>query len=1087
MNILNKILQFFLGNKNKRDIKLIEPYLIKYEEFKSHFQFFSHDELRNKTAEFKYKIKLSTIHFNTKIDKIKFQINNNHNIFNKKKYYDEINELREKCYKKEQEVLDKLLPEAFAVIYETSKRFAINKTIKVLANDFDKNIAKYKNYVVIENDFAIWKNSWNASGKEIIWDMIPYKSQFIGGIVLHSGKIAEMATGEGKTLVAAFPLYLNSLTNKGVHLVTINDYLSKRDSLWMAPLFEFHSLSVDCIDNHEPHSLGRKKAYHASITYGTNSEFGFDYLRDNMTKSKENLVQRELNFAIIDEIDSVLIDDARTPLIISGTVSENISNTQQYNILKPKVEELFLVQQKKLINFFFESKLLIKNKNMKEGGFKLFQVFKGMPKYKPLIKFLSEEGVKSLLQKTERFYIADNNREMFQVVKDLYFIIDEKNNFIELTDKGIEFLSKNSKDKNLFILPDLGSEISNIEKLNLKKSEEEKNKNKIYKIFSEKSDRIHAINQLLKAYSLFEKNIDYVIIGGEIKIIDEQTGRIMQGRRYSDGLHQAIEAKENVKIEASTQTFASITLQNYFRMYKKLAGMTGTAETESAEFWEIYNLDVVIIPTEKPIQREDKEDLIFKTKKEKFKAIINQIYQLSQIDKRPVLVGTTSVQTSELLSRALKIRKIHHNVLNAKLHKKEAQIIAEAGRSGVVTIATNMAGRGTDIKLNKEVKSIGGLAVIGTERHDSRRIDRQLRGRSGRQGDPGSSQFYISLEDNLMRLFGSDRIANLMDRLGYKDDQIIQHSIVSKSIGRAQKKIEENNFAIRKRLLEYDNVMNKQREIIYRRRKAALLNDQISIEVLNIIFNFIELIINENKLNNNFENFNLEFYNSFNVKSKISKNDFFKMSNFDLIKNNYENIVKIYENKKKSYIEILYPIIKNIYSQDYAYEIYKNIFIPFKNNNREIKILLNIDENIKTKGNLIWSQFEKEVSISLIDENWKLHLYEMDQLRNSVQTSSYEQKDPLIIYKQESFKLFLNMIHFLDKEIIKFLFKGKINELNQAFIKYESINKIVNNINKKKIERNKIVKIINIKTGEIKLLKYKQAEKLLLSNNWIIK
>ena len=830
--MLGKILKLFVGDKSKKDLKLINPIIEKIHSFEQEMNSLSNDELRAQTQEFKKQIKDSTSEIDSKIEKIKEEIDNVKDFDKKEALFSQIDKLNEEAYNTSEETLNQILPKAFAVVKETAKRFVENKEVIVETNDYDLELSSSKEYIQVKNNKSHWKNTWDAAGKNIVWDMIHYDVQLIGGVAMHQGKIAEMQTGEGKTLVATLPVYLNALTGRGVHLVTVNDYLAKRDSAWMSPIFEFHGLSVDCIDYHKPNSIERKKAYNSDITYGTNNEFGFDYLRDNMANSPDDLVQRKHNFAIVDEVDSVLIDDARTPLIISGAIPKG--DKHEFNELKPKIERIVSTQRKLLVNTLAEAKNLINSGEEEEGSFNLLRVFRGIPKNKALIKYLSEEGVKQLLQKTENFYMQDNNREMPKVDKDLYYVIDEKNNQIELTDKGIEFLS-GKDDPDFFIMPEIGIEISKIENKGLSKEEEAKEKDELYRDFSIKSERIHTINQLLKAYALFEKDIQYVVMENKVMIVDEQTGRIMDGRRYSDGLHQAIEAKENVKIEAATQTFATITLQNYFRMYNKLSGMTGTAITEAGEFWEIYKLDVMEIPTNRPIQRDDREDLVYKTKREKYNAVIDEVTDLSR-SGRPVLIGTTSVEISELLGRMLKIRKIPHNILNAKLHKKESDIVAEAGKPGQVTIATNMAGRGTDIKLSEIVKGNGGLAIIGTERHDSRRVDRQLRGRSGRQGDPGSSQFYVSLEDNLMRLFGTERIAKMMDRMGLEEGEVIQHSMITNSIERAQKKVEENNFGIRKRLLEYDDVMNAQREVIYRRRNNSLIGERLRIDISNMIY-----------------------------------------------------------------------------------------------------------------------------------------------------------------------------------------------------------------------------------------------------------
>ena len=832
MSFLNSVIKVFVGDKSKQDVKATMPLVNKVKSFETQIESLSHDELRAKTIEFKSKIAEARKETEDKIAKLTEEANASEDIDRKEDIYQEIDSLKDESYKITEDLLNDMLPEAFAVVKETTKRFVNNTAITVKASTFDRELSATKSYVTLEADNATWSNSWDAAGKPITWDMVHYDVQLVGGIALHDGKIAEMQTGEGKTLVATLPMYLNALTGKGVHLVTVNDYLAKRDSAWMAPIFEFHGLSVDCIDYYQPNSAERKKAYNADITYGTNNEFGFDYLRDNMAHSPDDLVQRPHHYAIVDEVDSVLVDDARTPLIISGAVPQG--DKHEFNELKPKIEDIVSVQRKYLVAVLAEAKKLIAAGDTKEGGFKLLQVYRGIPKNKALIKFLSEEGVKQILQKTENFYMQDNNREMPKIDADLYYVIEEKNNQIELSDKGVEYLS-GKDDPNFFVMPEIGLEIAKIEAKGLSTEDEAKLKEELFRDFGIKSERIHTLSQLLKAYALFEKDTQYVVMENKVMIVDEQTGRIMDGRRYSDGLHQAIEAKENVKIEAATQTFATVTLQNYFRMYRKLSGMTGTAVTEAGEFWEIYKLDVVEIPTNRPIVRDDRQDLVYKTKREKYNAVIDEVTQLSEA-KRPILIGTTSVEISELLGKMLSIRKIPHNVLNAKMHKKEADIVAEAGQPGQVTIATNMAGRGTDIKLIEEVKNVGGLAIVGTERHDSRRVDRQLRGRAGRQGDPGSSQFYVSLEDNLMRLFGSERIAKMMDRMGLKEGEVIQHSMISKSIERAQKKVEENNFGVRKRLLEYDDVMNAQREVVYKRRYNALFGERLRVDLANMIF-----------------------------------------------------------------------------------------------------------------------------------------------------------------------------------------------------------------------------------------------------------
>ena len=844
MSFLNSILKTFVGDKTKKDLSQITPLVAEINSHQKNLETLSHDELRQKTMIFKEEIAEERKSFDLTILKLLEEVKLTSDIDLKESLYQQIDSQEEEAQNAVEEVLNKILPEAFAVVKETARRFVENTSIEVTASEYDRELSQQKKYIELKGDKAFWANSWDAAGKPITWDMIHYDVQLIGGIVLHQGKIAEMQTGEGKTLVATLPVYLNALTGKGVHLVTVNDYLAKRDSAWMAPIFQFHGMSLDCIDYHAPNSSERRKAYQADITYGTNNEFGFDYLRDNMANTAEDLVQRKHNYAIVDEVDSVLVDDARTPLIISGPTPEG--DRHEFDVLKSNVDNLVSKQRSLLTSVLAEAKVKIKEGNTEEGAILLYRVFRGLPKNKALIKFLSEEGIKQLLQKTENHYMQDNNREMPKVDVALYFVIDEKNNQIDLTEKGIEALSEENEDKNFFVLPDIGGEIVKIEKQDLEAKKEASLKETLFKDFDIKGERIHSMNQLLKAYTLFEKDVEYVVMENKVKIVDEQTGRIMEGRRYSDGLHQAIEAKENVKIEAATQTYATITLQNYFRMYQKLSGMTGTAVTEAGEFWEIYELDVIEIPTNRPIVRKDDDDLIYKTKREKYNAVIEKVTELSQ-EGRPILIGTTSVEISELLSKMLSIRKVKHNVLNAKMHKKEADIVAEAGNPGIVTIATNMAGRGTDIKLSQIVKDAGGLAIIGTERHDSRRVDRQLRGRSGRQGDPGSSQFYVSLEDNLMRLFGSDRVAKVMDRMGLEEGEVIQHSMMTKSIERAQKKVEENNFGIRKRLLEYDDVMSAQREVIYKRRKHALQGSRLKLDVLNMLFDTCEEIILNNK------------------------------------------------------------------------------------------------------------------------------------------------------------------------------------------------------------------------------------------------
>ena len=1050
--------------------------------------------------------------FINEIDKIKSEIENQTDIIKKESLFSKIDKLNEEIYQISESCLQEILPKAFAVVKETASRFVNNKNISVKASDFDLKIAQTKDYVEIKKDLAVWKNNWDAAGKNIVWDMIHYDVQLIGGVAMHQGKIAEMQTGEGKTLVATLPVYLNALTGRGVHLVTVNDYLAKRDSAWMAPIFEFHGLSVDCIDYYKPNSIERKNAYNCDITYGTNNEFGFDYLRDNMANSPDDLVQRKHNYAIVDEVDSVLIDDARTPLIISGPIPKG--DKHEFNNLKPKIEKIVSTQRKFLLGTLSQAKSQISNGETDEGSFNLLRVFRGIPKNKALIKYLSEEGIKQLLQKTENFYMQDNNREMPKIDKELYYVIDEKNNQIELTDKGIEFLS-GKEDPNFFIMPEIGIEISKIENKKLSKEDEAKEKDELYRDFSIKSERIHSINQLLKAYALFEKDIQYVVMNNKVLIVDEQTGRIMDGRRYSDGLHQAIEAKENVKIEAATQTFATITLQNYFRMYNKLSGMTGTAVTEAGEFWEIYKLDVIEIPTNKPIQRDDKEDIVFKTKREKYNAVIENVTDLSR-SGRPVLIGTTSVEISELLGRMLKIRKIPHNILNAKLHKKESDVVAEAGKPGQVTIATNMAGRGTDIKLIDQVKDVGGLAIIGTERHDSRRVDRQLRGRSGRQGDPGSSQFYVSLEDNLMRLFGAERIAKMMDRMGLKEGEVIQHSMITNSIERAQKKVEENNFGIRKRLLEYDDVMNAQREVVYRRRNNSLSGERLRIDISNMIYNTCENITSDNKNINDFKNFEFELIKYFSVTTDIDADSFESMNINEITEKIYKVVLNHYMNKIESNAKLAFPVIKHVYENQR--EKFKRIVVPFSDGVKTLQVITNLEKAFESGGDQLITDFEKNITLAILDNSWKNHLRKMDELKQSVQLAVHEQKDPLLIYKFEAFELFKILLDEVNKEILSFLFKAEISTNNQN-VKEASERKpvklntskeeipnsdqlreqnraITNRASNQQVEtivrtqpkvgRNDRVNIKNVKTGETKELKYKHAENLISSGEWIM-
>ena len=1016
LNIISKL----FGNKYDKDVKEITPIIEKINFEFSKLSALTNDDLREKTSDFKNQIIDFTSNEKQEIEELKKEANLATTPTDEKEgLYKKIDSLEELIITKTEEVLNLILPQAFAVVKETAKRFAENDEVIVTATQNDKELAATKDFVSIAAENASYKTSWDAAGTEIVWDMIHYDVQLIGGVVLHEGKIAEMQTGEGKTLSATLPIYLNALTGLGVHLVTVNNYLAKRDAQWMGPLFQFHGLSIDCIDNHQPNSDERRKAYLADITYGTNNEFGFDYLRDNMAKRSGDLVQRKLHYSIVDEVDSVLIDDARTPLIISGPTPQG--DKHEYNEFKHKVDKLVAAQRKYVTTILADAKKLITEGNNKDGGFNLLRVFRGLPRNKALIKYLSEDGVKIQLQKTENYYMQDQNKEMHLVDEELYFVIDEKSNSIELTEKGLELMTSSTEDKDFFILPDVGAEIAVIEKSEKKDSDKASEKDILLRDFGIKSERIHTINQLLKAYTLFEKDIEYVVMDNKVKIVDEQTGRIMDGRRYSDGLHQAIEAKENVKIEAATQTYATVTLQNYFRMYNKIAGMTGTAETEAGEFWEIYKLDVVAIPTNRPLQRDDKDDLVFKTNREKYNAVIEDIVKLTDLG-RPILVGTTSVEISELLSTILRKRGVKHNVLNAKMHQREADIVAEAGKAGGVTIATNMAGRGTDIKLAAEVKTAGGLAIIGTERHDSRRVDRQLRGRAGRQGDPGSSQFYVSLEDKLMRLFGSERIAKLMDRMGLEEGEVIQHSMVSKSIERAQKKVEENNFGVRKRLLEYDDVMNQQREVIYKKRKHALHGDRLSLDVANMIYDTCENIVEELQANKEYENFKLELIRLLATESPVSEEEFKDNSVEVLTEKVYENCYKSYQAKSSAIASQAYPVIKDVFENQSA--TYENIVIPFTDGLKTLQVVTNLKEAHDSEGGNIAEAIEKSVTLAIIDDIWKEHLREMDDLKQAVQTASYEQKDPLLIYKFESFNLFKALINKVNKDIVSFLIKA---------------------------------------------------------------
>jgi preprotein translocase subunit SecA len=1025
MALVNKILKKILGTKSERDIKEVTPLIEKIKEEYKRIMPLSTDELRNETDKLRKIVREHIRHEEDQIAELKEKAEDA-DILESENIYSQIDKLEEVIDEKIEAVLNEILPTAFAVVKETTRLFKENESVVVTAREFDKNLASTRESVLIKGDQAIWKNSWIAGGNMIIWDMVHYDVQLIGGIVLHQGKIAEMATGEGKTVVATLPVFLNALAGRGVHIVTVNDYLSKRDAEWMGPIFEFHGLSVDCIDKHQPNSEARRKAYNADITYGTNNEFGFDYLRDNMSINPEDLVQRKHHYAIVDEVDSVLIDDARTPLIISGPVPKG--ENQQFEDLKGYVEKLYKAQRDLVNRIFIDAKKLLTKEDAteeekKEGGLLLLRAHKGLPKNKSIIKFLSEEGMKAILQKTENFYMQDNNKNMHIVTDPLYFIIEEKLNSVELTDKGIDLISSGMDDPDFFVMPDMGAEIAELENNGLKHEELLEKKDKLLQDYAVKSERVHTINQLLKAYTMFEKDVEYVVIDNKVKIVDEQTGRIMEGRRYSDGLHQAIEAKEKVKVEAATQTFATITLQNYFRMYHKLAGMTGTAETEAGEFWDIYKLEVVVIPTNRPVIRDDREDLVYKTKREKYNSVIDEIVNLNKAG-RPVLVGTTSVEISELLSRMLKLRGIKHNVLNAKLHAREAEIVAEAGHSGTVTIATNMAGRGTDIKLTPEVRQAGGLAIVGTERHDSRRVDRQLRGRAGRQGDPGSSQFYVSLEDDLMRLFGSDRISGVMDRLGLKEGEVIQHSMISKSIERAQKKVEENNFGIRKRLLEYDDVMNSQREVIYKKRRHALFGERLEVDLLNMMYDSVEELVNNYYGTDQFEDFNIELMRLLSMESPVNEEEFKKINTEEISQKIYDKMIDAYNRKVETIAKQAYPVIKNVYET--KSQIYKNIVVPISDGTRVFQIICNLEKAYRNKGRELVKSYQKQIVLNTIDESWKEQLREMDDLKQSVQAATYEQKDPLLIYKFESFNLFKAMLVTVNKNVVSTLMKGHI-------------------------------------------------------------
>ncbi|MFB6258534.1 MAG: preprotein translocase subunit SecA [Flavobacteriales bacterium] len=1034
MGTVNTVLKKLFGDKQSKDIKALQPLVDRTNEEFEKLQDLSNDELRAKTSEFKERIREGIREKQEEAEKLRKRVEESPEmeIEEKENIYQEVDNIEKEVDDQIEKVLEEILPQAFAVVKETASRFFHNESLELTATDHDRDLAAEKEYVEIRDDTAIWYNEWDAAGKEVKWDMIHYDVQLMGGIALHQGKIAEMQTGEGKTLVATLPLYLNALPERGSQLVTVNDYLARRDAEWMGPLFEFHQMRVDCIDRYQPNSPERKAAYQADVTYGTNNEYGFDHLRDNMAGDPEDLVQRKHHYAIVDEVDSVLIDDARTPLLISGPTSQG-NNEEQFNELKPKVETLVKAQQKLVNQLLTEAKEKLKQlndpqadrKTIQEGSLALLRAYRGLPKNKALIKYLSEPGVQTQLTKTENFYLQDSAKEMRNTVDpELYFVIEEKLNSIELKEKGIELITEESQDPNFYIMPDIGAEIAKLDQSEVPEDEKQKKKDELMQDHAVKAERIHTIDQLLKAYTMFEKDVDYVIMDKQVKIVDEQTGRVLEGRRYSDGLHQAIESKENVQIEASTQTYASITLQNYFRKYHKLAGMTGTAETEAGEFWNIYSLDVVVVPTHETVIREDKEDLVFKTQREKFNAVIEEIERLQGIG-RPVLVGTTSVEVSELLSRMLNQKKIQHNVLNAKRHQQEADIVAQAGQKGTVTIATNMAGRGTDIKLGDGVREAGGLAILGTERHDARRVDRQLRGRAGRQGDPGSSQFFVSLEDRLMRLFGSERISKIMDRMGIQEGEVITHSMITKSIERAQRKVEENNFGTRKKLLEYDDVMNSQREVIYTKRRHALFGERLKLDVANIFKETCENLVQEYQDAQDYEGFKLELLRVLSLESPFEEQDFLDRDMNALGQELYQVAWNHYQHRCERLAEQAYPVIKNVYEEQG--DQYQNIVVPFTDGLKEMKVVADLKKAYDTEARSLSTAVEKSVILATIDDNWKEHLREMDDLRQSVQQSAqYEQKDPVLIYKFESFNLFQNMLLRMNKEISSFLVKSNL-------------------------------------------------------------
>ena len=1104
-----KFISKLVGSKSDRDLKKLQPFVTEINTYSQHIAAMSNDELRAKTISFKDAISQATAELEKEKAVLYDQIAETENYDAREPFYEQIEAIDVQVLEQIEIVLLQIHPEAFGIMRETSKRFT-EGDVKAKATDLDRELAKSQPHITINGDEVIYSNTWKAAGADITWNMVHYDVQLIGGTVLHEGKIAEMQTGEGKTLVATLPVYLNALAGRGVHVVTVNDYLAKRDSEWMAPVFNFHGLTIDCIDKHQSNSEERRLAYYSDITYGTNNEFGFDYLRDNMARRDEDRVQtRGHHFAIVDEVDSVLIDDARTPLIISGPTPKG--DQHQFNDLKPFVEDLMTAQKNLVQKELSEAKKLIAEGKVDEGGEKLLRAYRGLPKSKPLIKFLSQDGMKSILHKSEGVFLQEQGKKMKLIDEELFFTIEEKNNQIDLTGNGTELISK-STAKDFFVMPDITLELSLLEDAEISIDDKAQQKDKILLDYGIKSERIHTVNQLLKAYALFEKDTEYVIMDNKVKIVDEQTGRIMEGRRYSDGLHQAIEAKENVKIEAATQTYATITLQNYFRMYHKLAGMTGTAETEAGEFWEIYKLEVVVIPTNRPVTRDDREDYVFKTNREKYTAVIEEIGKLRDAG-RPILVGTTSVEISELLGRTLKISKVPHQVLNAKMHQKEAEVIAQAGQPGMVTIATNMAGRGTDIKLSTEAKSSGGLAIIGTERHDSRRVDRQLRGRAGRQGDVGSSQFFVSLEDKLMRLFNSERISGLMDRLGLEEGEVIQHSMVSKSIERAQKKVEENNFGTRKRLLEYDDVMNSQRTVIYKRRANAMKGERIKVDVANMIYDTIADLVEAHQSTKDYEAFKLDFLLTFAFEP-VMETTVFSTATLDEVSNEFFNQASAFYLKKAARISVAaLPVFQQVY--DDPSSTFDKILVPITDGKKALQVTSVLQEVLDTQGTSLISDIEKGISIAIIDDQWKEHLRSMDDLRQSVQGAVYEQKDPLLIYKFESFELFKGLISRVNQEIVSFLFRGNLPENNPSQVRRAPANgpkqpklqegragdapqqsnrnapqspprrttPVVNT--GKDYGRNDAVTIRNTSTGEEQNVKYKKAL-VLASQGWVI-